>query len=292
MAIVDWIQRDDIKPYIFVRKDNRSALPGSAHPIDWFQASQALYIDPMKLQNLNFAEAIYNLETALFTKSSMQMPRWVFYDCAVMPGIVVGYAMHRDSLTEEMRKCIKPNKDLEWVPLSMFIAIPTNSAGQWVAHNLCSINSVLPKKKQLRSLGFLSKAFGLWYANIQNLHGMTQWDSPALKLHSLFGHLEIFAAYSPIHTYASTLTYRTWVDSKLWYRFFSKTGSVEFDEFFEKSDIVIDPKDEETMKVLQKKIERQTGPFYLSGQEIAKNPLGSPLRVFKLRKHLRQKINF
>lgn len=292
MAFIDWIHRDDIRPYVYVRKENHVGSPGIAHPIDWFSMNKSLSIDPMRMKTQSFAEAIYNLEDSLFSESAMTMPRWVFFDCAIMPGVVVGYAMHRDSLSEKMKEAIQPSEDLEWVPISMFIAIPTNSSGQWVAHNLCSINHLLEKKDRLYSLGFITKAFGLWYANIRNLCGMTQWDSPALKLHTQFGHLEVLTAYTPVHTHPATVTYRTWVDSRLWYRFYSKSPAVEFDEFYEETEHKVEPGDTESMKRLQRAIERGAGPFYLSGEEIAQRKKNTPISIYKLTKQLRETIHF
>jgi len=293
MAFVDWINREDIRPYIYVRRENKVAHPGISHPIDWFPIDRILDLDPMRLKTQSFAEAIYKLEGSLFSDSSMRMPRWVFFDCAVMPGITAGFAMHKDSMSERLKEIIQPADNLDWVPISMFIAIPTNAPGQWVAHNLCSINPHLEKDERLYALGFLTKGFGLWYANISNLCGMTQWDSPALKLHSQYGHLEILTAYTPIHTHPATVTYRTWIDSRLWYRFFSKTAANEFREFYTSAKLQIDPADEESMKVLQRAIERALGPFYLSGQEVlTRRTTSDKINIYKLKKHLREKIHF
>tara|TARA_B100001248_G_scaffold251745_2_gene227186 strand:+ start:11457 stop:12335 length:879 start_codon:yes stop_codon:yes gene_type:complete len=292
MAFVEWINREDIRPFIYIRRENRVAFPGVSHPIDWFNLDKVLDLDPMRVKTQPFAEAIYNLEGNLFSEASMRMPRWVFYDCAIMPGITVGFAMHRDSMNQKALDLIQPTKDLEWIPISLFIAIPTNANGQWVAHNLCSVNTVLDKDERLYALGFLTKAFGLWYANIRNLCGMTQWDSPAIKLHTQYGHLEILTAFTPIHTHPQTVTYRTWVDSRLWYRFFSKSPANEFEEFYEPSDIQVDPKNEENMRVLQRAIERGAGPFYLSSQDMLHRNLDDVIQIYKLRKHLREKIRF
>lgn len=281
-VLPEWLKEDWIQPYLFVRKENRSSYPGSSHPINWFEHKKPIVLDPLSVESVNFAECIYSLESAAFEESAMPMPRWVFFDCAIMPGVITGFAIHRDKLNSEIKKKLKPDPSLEWVPVSLFIAIPTNMSGQWVAHNLSSLNSLLPREERLKGLGFLSKAFGLWYANIKNLCGMTQWGSPALKLHSHYGNLEVVTAYTPVHSYASTVTYRTWVDSRMWSRFFSKESSPAFQHYFKKAGFEVDPKESGSQKSFQAKIESGQGPFYLSEDEIRSNKLTDKLNVFVL----------
>ncbi len=281
-----WLTDKRIRPYLFVRPENRTSQPGIAHPLNWFE-KKTLLLNPLKMRNALFAEAIYDLEAMLYTSSDMVMPRWVFYDCAIMPGITTGFAMHTDALSSTMRAKLSFHSDLEWVPISLFICIPTNRSGQWVAHNLCSVNGLLPNEEKLKGLGFLSKAYGLWYGNIKNLCGMTQWDSPALKLHSQYGNLEILTAYTPVHSYSATVTYRSWIDSRVWARFFSKKSAPEFKEFFDPAGFSIHPKNEESMKVFQRKIELKTGPYYLSSDEIAAKEVGSELEVYCLKDHFK-----
>ena len=67
----------------------------------------------------------------------------------------------------------------------------------------------LKKKHRYYGLGFLTKAFGLWYANIPVCCGVTQWTSPALKIHSHYGVIEVLTAYhsgsrSPPNSHLST----------------------------------------------------------------------------------------
>src|SRR5690606_23261208 len=184
------MENEDIRPYIFIRQENHVVNPGQRHSLDWFPKN-VLYKDPLRLSELEFAERIYDLEGKAFGPSNMAIPRWVFYDCAVIPGIVAGYAYRTKKLPEPLKKVLRSGEDCEWTPLSLFIIIPTIHKGEWVAHNLCSVNSLLDKKDRLYGIGFLSKAFGLWYANVELCTGMTQWGSPAIKLHSNYGHMEI-----------------------------------------------------------------------------------------------------
>lgn len=299
-----WLDNPDIRPYVFVRPENEISLPGSRHRCDWF-SQEPIFKNPLVISELGFADRIYSIEERAFGPSNMAMPRWVFYDCAVLPGFVAGFAARPSALPQEVRDALDPVKfpafnspmqnssvlqqvksidELEWVPLSLFIIIPTMHKGEWVAHNLCSVNSLLSKENQYYGLGFLSKAFGLWYANVEQCTGMTQWGGAALKLHSHFGHLEIIGAYAPVHSHAKTVTYRCEVNTDVWEKFFSKKPDLAFLEKYGPADFQIDPKDESSMFDFQKKIEAGTGPYYLSASEISEKKLNDSLNVFQLKR--------
>lgn len=296
-----WLQNPDIRPYVFVRPENEISLPGSRHHCDWFQQNP-IFKNPLDVKELAFADRIYSIEERAFGPSNMAMPRWVFYDCAVLPGFVAGFAARPQSLPPEVREALDPAKfpaslspihnssvlkpvksidDLEWVPLSLFIIIPTMHKGEWVAHNLCSVNSLLSKENQYYGLGFLSKAFGLWYANVDQCTGMTQWGGAALKLHSHFGHLEIIGAYAPVHSHAKTVTYRCEVNTDVWEKFFSREPDLAFLEKYGPAGFQIDPKNENSMFEFQKKIESGEGPWYLSASEISEKNLDESLNVYQ-----------
>lgn len=280
LAKSSWMESGDIRPYVFVRPENRITNPGTKHHLDWY-IHEPIYKNPLDLCELEFAEQIYFIEGKAFGPSNMAMPRWVFYDCAVMPGFVAGFACRTAKLPEALKKVMRFDENCEWTPLSLFIIIPTMHKGEWVAHNLCTVNSILPKENQLYGLGFLSKAFGLWYANVEQCSGMTQWGNSALKLHSHYGHLEILGSYAPVHSHAKTLTYRLEVNTNCWEKFFNRDEDLSFLEKYEKTSIVIDPKSEESMIELQNRIERDEGPFYLSATEIAAKALTDSLTVYK-----------
>lgn len=279
---VSWLDSEDVRPYVFVRPENQIASPGNRHRLNWF-TQEAVVKNPLHLEELPFAEQVYFIEHAAFGPSAMQMPRWVFYDCAVMPGFVAGFVWRTEKLPASIKKILPKKQDIEWTPLSLFIIIPTMHKGEWVAHNLCSINSLLPKEEQLYGLGFLSKAFGLWYANVDQCTGMTQWGSPALKLHSHYGHLEVIGSYAPVHSYAKTITYRAKVNTHNWEQFFTKEPDLAFLEKFEPTLIEIDPQNEKSMIDLQYRIQKNEGPFYLSASEIASQALNEKLKVYRMK---------
>ncbi len=296
-----WINHPDIRPYVFVRPENQIPNSGSRHSLDWFTQAPVIK-DALDITELAFADRIYSLEERAFGPSNMAMPRWVFYDCAVMPGFVAGFAARPSALSKEVRAVLDPKKfpatdspifkssvlkpiesldEMDWVPLSLFIIIPSMHRGEWMAHNLCSVNSLVSKEQQYYGLGFLSKAFGLWYANVQQCSGVTQWGSPALRLHSSYGHLEVVGAYAPVHSHAKTITYRVQVDTSCWEKFFTKEQDFSFLEKYSKTEDTIDPQDEESMVHLQQRIERGEGPFFLDAAEISKKDLKEKLTLFK-----------
>lgn len=301
-----WMNHEDIRPYVFVRPENAITFPGTRHHLDWFSTDKKSPIikNPLDLNSSAFADRIYSIEERAFGPSNMAMPRWVFYDCAVMPGFVAGFCARAKSLSPKLREVLDPKNfpasgspilnssvmkpvealdDMDWVPLSLFIIIPTMHKGEWVAHNLCSVNSLLPQDEQFYGLGFLSKAFGLWYANVEQCSGMTQWGGPALKLHSHFGHLELLGAYAPVHSHAKTVTYRCEVNAACWEQFFSREPDLAFLEKYGPTALQIDPQDENSMISLQQKIENKEGPFYLNAGQIAIQKLLDPLTVYKLK---------
>ena len=210
------------------------------------------------------------------------MPGWVFYDCGLIPGIVTGFAYRTSKLPAAVKYTLggAPLKT-EWTPLSLFIAIPCGNKKEWVAHNLSSINALLPKEERFYGLGFLSKSFGLWYSNIKQICGMTQWMSPALKLHVNYGDFEILTSYTPVHSHPHTLTYRCALNFEAWKRFFDKTADATFDSRFSKSsDLEVNPRDRDSLIKLQQIIEESGQSYFLKPDQIRNQSIGDVLSTY------------
>ncbi|MEQ1723455.1 MAG: hypothetical protein ABL930_09785 [Pseudobdellovibrio sp.] len=278
----EWMHTGDVRPYVFVRPENQIEQPGTRHKLDWFQFDP-IYKNPLDVKELPFAEAIYQIEWKSFGKQDLAIPRWVFYDCAAMPGFVAGFAGRTSKLPKKLLETLGCSLEEEWCPISLFIIIPTMHKGEWVAYDLCSVNSMLAKEEQFYGLGFLSKAFALWYANVNQCSGMTQWGSPSLKLHSHYGHLEMIGSYAPLHTHAKTMTYRCEVNTDCWEKFFTREPDLAFLEKFGPTENIIDPASEASMIEIQNKIQNKEGPFYLSAGQIAQNGLKDPLTIYKFK---------
>lgn len=278
---LSWLYEDGIRPYVFMRSENAIAHPGWRLKVDWFSQAPVMK-NPLAMEEVDFADQIIRLESKAFAASGMPMPRWVFYDCAIMPGFVSGFAIHRDRATPELISLLEPAPKTLWMPLSLYIMIPTLAPREWVAHNLCSVNSLIPSEQKFYGLGFLSKAFGLWYANVERLCGMTQWGSPATRLHSHYGDFEIITAYTPVHTYANTLTYRVICDVGEWKRFFRPGENNRFQKRYTPAGFEVDPMDDVSLKSFQSKLEIGNERYFLNSAEIRSQELNAKLRVYKL----------
>jgi len=281
----DWIKDPNIRPYVFLRKDNRVKEPGSyLKNCDWFSHLDVLKRDPLSMTEEHFGKLILELEGRAFHQSGMPMPGWVFYDCGLIPGVVAGFAYKTSALPEAIKKTFGESLlKTDWTPISLFIAIPCVNKNEWVAHNLSSINALLPNKEdRFYGLGFLTKAFGLWYENIEKLCGMTQWESPALKLHANYGDFEVLTAYTPIHSHAKTMTYRCGLDFNSWERFFSKEENPEFlGQHKVVEDFSLIPTDRNSLVEFQKKIESSDKAYYLRACQIRKGILRDPVDIYQ-----------
>ena len=98
---------------------------------------------------------------------------------------------------------------------------------------------------------------------------MTQWGNSALKLHSHYGHLQILTSYTPVHTHANTITYRTEVNLNLWELFFTREMDYNFLEKYEATGLLIDPKVEHSLIDLQLRLQNGEGPFFLGASDLA-----------------------
>src|SRR3954466_13153445 len=89
---LSWLDNTDlIRPYVYTRPENRVSAPGQFHHLDWFPY-QPIFKNPLEMSEVHFADQILHLESMAFDKTDMAMPRWVFYDCAIVPGFVAGFA--------------------------------------------------------------------------------------------------------------------------------------------------------------------------------------------------------
>ena len=210
-------------PYIFCHGDTNQFLN---------LEDETLLYDCTRLSSHPFFELLEKLDQACFGGQGMGMERWTFYDCGAMPGVIYGYAIKRDDVTEvELIKSLGFEiNDHEYLPLSMFIAIPKLGDGNWFAHNLCSIGG----KFKVSGLGIKTKVDGLNAMRVKNLFGATQWGSPAVHIHSQIADLELISAYTPNHSYPYTLTYKC--RAKKWEQGETKRISSEYDRLIKVSD--------------------------------------------------------
>lgn len=170
------------------------------------------FIDPTRAESGTFLELLQRLDALTFGPEGMPMDKWVFYDCAELPGFIYGFAMPAGELNErEIELLCMPPGYTGPVPISMYIAIPMLEPGCWLGHNLASLNPTLPDRK-LGFLATITKSMGIKAYRMEQCFGATQWASRALNVHTRFGPLDLLTAYTPAHSFPETLTYRFPVD--------------------------------------------------------------------------------
>jgi hypothetical protein len=281
MSRPEWMSDPNIRPYVFARKANRPIHPGTAYEFKMFDR-EPIVMEPLEMGEVYFANQIMNLDQVAFNANGLLTPRWVFFDCAVMPGLIAGFAMRTNAMPAEMKAVLNVNNEIEWTPISLWVGMPTPEPGRWMAQNFGSINTFVDRKHRLSGLGYLSKAYALWYGNITELYGVAQWNSPALKLHANYGPFEVVTSYTPIHDYANSVTYRMWVDTEYWQNFLTKKDSnTQFQLKFSSTQFKIKPLEEESLIEIQSMIETEQGPFFLDPVEIFSKPIGSELLLYK-----------
>jgi hypothetical protein len=110
---------------------------------------------------------------------------------------------------------------------------------------------------------------------------MTQWHSPARKLHSHYGPFQILTAYTPVHSYAKTITYSSKLNLNYWSSFFDYNEKI-MGKGYKYAGFEVDPTEDDSLKSMQARIEAGEGPFYLSPNEIREKDLTSPLKVYRV----------
>ncbi len=209
-------------------------------------------IDPTRVSSERFLLLLQTLDKLTFGPEGMPMPRWVFYDCAEVPGAIFGFAHKAENLPPAVRKDMGLHPgETGLVPFSMYIAIPIHPPDTWFGHNLASLNPTFPAMK-LKGLASITKALALKAFRVQTQIGATQWDSDALHIHTRFGPLDLLTAWTPAHSEAETLTYRLAVtDDRLRYAY----GHPDTVMDYPAADFEVAADDKQVMQDLQARIE-------------------------------------
>ncbi len=209
-------------------------------------------VDPTKMASERFLLLLQTLDQLTFGPEGMPMPRWVFYDCAELPGAIFGFARRAETLPRAVGDALglEPG-ETGLVPFSMYAAIPVRPPGVWFGHNLASLNPTFPVL-HLKGLASITKALALRVFRCQVQLGATQWDSDALHIHTRFGPLDLVTAWTPAHSEAETLTYRFDVtDDKLRHAYGDPSVSLVYPE----PDFEVNADDRQAMQDLQSRIE-------------------------------------
>jgi len=209
-------------------------------------------VDPTRLDAKPFLDRLTALDGLTFGPEGMPMPRWIFYSGAEIPGAIFGFGFRAEHLPPDARERMAPDDEPgALVPMSMYIAVPALPPHRWFGHNLASISPVFPDLN-LHGLASITKAVALKTFRCHQQLGATQWDSPALHIHARFGMLELLTAWTPAHSYPTTLTYRVDINDQVLHAALGDPG-VELPR--RATDFEIEIEDETGQRELQRRIE-------------------------------------
>lgn len=210
------------------------------------------HIDPMRTSSATFVDLLQRLDALTFGPEGMPMDKWVFYNCAELPGFLYGFAAAAEELTRHEREVYGVPSSYDGpVPLSMYIAMPMYERGSWFGHNLASLNRTFPER-DLHHLGTMTKAIALEAFRVERFVGATQWSSKALYIHTKFGPLDIQTAYTPAHSIPETLTYAFDVTDTC---LRAALGDPEATVDRPAANLFVDSRDVDTMRSMQAAIE-------------------------------------
>jgi hypothetical protein len=200
-----------LRPFLVTFPDNLSSF--DLNP--WgYEVPRDFIFSCLSSKNERFFDLLHTLDDLAFGPMGLPADKWIFFDCAEMPGGVFGFGIPGNQLPEKMLKRFDlPSNYTGLVPLSMYLAIPMVQRGSWFAHNLASLNHLL--RPQFPGLGLLTKVMGLKVFQTQTLYGATQWDSKSMHIHLQIGNMNLLSAYTPAHTIKRSLSYKTPIQDDL-----------------------------------------------------------------------------
>lgn len=223
--------------------------------------------DPQRMAGRVFINMVKHLDEMAYGPLGLSMPSWVFYDCAVMPGAIFGFARRAADLPRWIRQVLKVPSGYEGlVPLSMFISIPMADRKGQLAYTLCSINQVAPGAAP-EGLWRVTLALGTRCLGVSEMVGTCQWRSPRLGLYAGLGPLQLLTAWTPAHDNYATCTFRVRTDATARARLLrgDMVGAEGIDHYLDADDVG-------ALQDLQDQIEAGTavavvGPAEIRGSE-------------------------
>lgn len=197
------------EPYLVARPPVLEAIDRA--PLGIRIPGQNLF-DPQHTEGRDFVSLVKKLDALTFGPMGLTMPDWVFYDCAVMPGAVFGFAQPVEEIDPWVRRVLNVPEDHQGlVPVSIFIAIPMAHREATLVYTLCSINQASPGSAP-EGMWRLTLAAGTAALGRDEIVGTVQWRSPRLGLFSGLGPLELLSAWTPAHDNPTTCTFRCVAD--------------------------------------------------------------------------------
>lgn len=194
---------DRCTPYLMCRSElnQRRVVMGPDKPL------YPRHFDPQRLDSSHFLKAVKELNAICYGPRGMQMPDWVFYDCAAMPGISFGFAMQRDKIEPWVERTLKIDDDYdEIIPVSLFSVIPSANPDYDLGYTLCSLNQVAPGAAP-EGLWKLTLALGMQISGVKKLIVTTQWRSAQFRVYAKLGALKLWTAWTVGHDMKKTATF-------------------------------------------------------------------------------------
>lgn len=163
--------------------------------------------DPTRRRSGPFLDLLERLDAATFGREGMAMPRWAFYDCAELPGAVLGLGALARDVDAPTRAAFGEVRDDTFLPLSMYMAIPTLTEREWLGYSLCSLE-LGDQTFHGAPVDIATLAISVAALRARQVTGTVQWSSPHLAATARFAPLAVLAAWLPAHTRAETCVFR------------------------------------------------------------------------------------
>ncbi|MEZ4225873.1 MAG: hypothetical protein R3B13_33305 [Polyangiaceae bacterium] len=200
----------DLHPYLVATPALRDRL--CLAPLGHAYAGDHSF-DPMRRASAAFLDRLQQLDEATFGREGMAMPRWAFYDCAELPGAVLGLGARAMDLPPTLRADFSGSKDDTFLPLSMYMAIPTLAADEWLGYSLCALDVGAVRFRDAE-LDIATLALAVATLRAKRITGTVQWKSHHLAAPARFAPLAVLAAWLPAHTRAETCVFRFDVEAE------------------------------------------------------------------------------
>lgn len=165
------------------------------------------YIDPLRVESGAFADLIEAMDGVVYRERGLSMPRWAYYDCVELPGLLAGFASPARTLTRALQRALGVEATPErLVPVSFYAAVPMLGARRWLGHSLTVLGDQDPATQDLWRARTLALAVGLLPAD--EITGIAQWAAASLSLQAKLGPLELLSTWTPAHSDPTTCVFR------------------------------------------------------------------------------------
>ncbi len=165
-------------------------------------------VDPLRVDASPFLDMLQRLDALVRGPKGMALPRWAFFDCAEVPGVIAGFACPADGLPPRAREvmAVRPG----WsgpVPVSLVAAIPMLDPGSWHVYGLSCLDEREPAWGA-PGLGASTLDLAIRAAKATRAYAAAQWRDRELEVIARFAPLELLTAWTPAHSDPATLTCR------------------------------------------------------------------------------------